>query len=292
MRRSFGVNTWVWTSPLTDAKLAELAPRIASWGFDVVELPVENPGDWDPGRAAKLLDSLGLGASVALVMGDGRELVATDAATLASTHDYLRHVVDVARQVGSPVVAGPAYASVGRTWRMSAAERTALYAQLRDGLAPVVEHAGQAGVTVAVEPLNRYETSVLNTVDQALEALDGLPAEACGLALDVYHMNIEEQDIPDAIRRAAGRIAHVQVCANDRGTPGADHLDWPAMFAALDDADYRGPLVIESFTGDNATIATAASIWRPLAADQDLIAVDGLSFLGDVASSREVVRGS
>lgn len=292
MTRSFGVNTWVWTSPLTDAKLAELAPRIAGWGFDVVELPVENPGDWDPGRAAKLLDSLGLGASVALVMGDGRELVATDAATLASTRDYLRHVVDVAHQVGSPVVAGPAYASVGRTWRMSAAERTALYAQLRDGLAPVVEHAGQAGVTVAVEPLNRYETSVLNTVDQALQALDGLPAEACGLALDVYHMNIEEQDIPAAIRRAAGRIAHVQVCANDRGTPGADHLDWPAMFAALDDADYRGPLVIESFTADNATIATAASIWRPLAADQDVIAVDGLSFLGEVASSGEVVRGS
>ncbi|TDC53428.1 sugar phosphate isomerase/epimerase [Jiangella ureilytica] len=282
MTRRFGVNTWVWTSPLTDAALADLAPRIRDWGFDVVELPVENPGDWDPVRAAKVLGDLGLTAAVALVMGDGRELVATGADTVAATRDYLRHVVDVAATVGAPAIAGPAYASVGRTWRMTPSERADRYAELRDGLGPVVEHARAAGVTVAVEPLNRYETSLINTVDQALEAIEGLPADGIGLALDVYHMNIEEQSVTGAIARAAGRIAHVQVCANDRGAPGADHLDWPAILAALDAAGYTGPLVIESFTADNATIATAASIWRPLAASQDAIAVDGLSFLRGV----------
>ncbi|RIQ22251.1 sugar phosphate isomerase/epimerase family protein [Jiangella rhizosphaerae] len=282
MTRRFGVNTWVWTSPLTDAALAELAPRISGWGFDVVELPVENPGDWDPVRAAKVLGDHGLSAAVALVMGDGRELVETDAGTVARTRDYLRHVVDVAATVDAPAIAGPAYASVGRTWRMSPSERAARYAELREGLSPVVAHARAAGVTVAVEPLNRYETSLINTVDQALEAIEGLPADGIGLALDVYHMNIEEQSVTGAIGRAAGRIAHVQVCANDRGAPGADHLDWPGIVAALDAAGYTGPLVIESFTADNATIATAASIWRPLAASQDAIAVDGLSFLRGV----------
>jgi D-psicose/D-tagatose/L-ribulose 3-epimerase len=282
VRRSIGVNTWVWTSPLTDASLAELAPRIAGWGFDVVELPVENPGDWDPARATTLLADLGLAASVVLVMGEGRELVATDARTVASTQDYLRHVIDVAGVVGSPVIAGPAYASVGRTWRMSQEERESRYAELRDGLAPVVEHAAAAGVRVAVEPLNRYETSLLNTVDQTLAALDGLPDNGCGIALDIYHMNIEETDIAAAVRRAGGRIAHVQVCANDRGAPGADHLDWPGFLTALDDVGYGGPLVIESFTGENATIATAASVWRPLARTQDAIATDGLAFLKKV----------
>ncbi|WP_053205744.1 sugar phosphate isomerase/epimerase family protein [Jiangella muralis] len=282
MTRRFGVNTWVWTSPLTDAALAELAPRISGWGFDVVELPVENPGDWDPAHAAKVLGDHGLTAAVALVMGDGRELVATGPDTVARTRDYLRHVVDVAATVGAPAIAGPAYASVGRTWRMTPSERADRYAELRDGLGPVVEHARAAGVTVAVEPLNRYETSLINTVDQALEAIEGLPADGIGLALDVYHMNIEEQSVTGAIARAAGRIAHVQVCANDRGAPGADHLDWPGIVAALDAAGYTGPLVIESFTADNATIATAASIWRPLAASQDAIAVDGLAFLRGV----------
>ncbi|PSL06982.1 D-psicose/D-tagatose/L-ribulose 3-epimerase [Haloactinopolyspora alba] len=282
MNRALGVNTWVWTSPLTDTSLAALAPRIADWGFDVIELPVENPGDWDPQRASALLDELGLKACVVLVMGEGRELVATDPGTVATTRDYLRHVVDVAQAVGSPVIAGPAYASVGRTWRMDDIERRQRYAELRDGLGPVVEHAADAGVTVAVEPLNRYETSLINTVEQGLDALDGLPPAACGLALDVYHMNIEERDIAEAITRAGDRIAHVQVCANDRGAPGADHLDWTGILAALDRAGYEGPLAIESFTAENATIATAASIWRPLAANQDAIAVDGLSFLRDV----------
>ena len=276
-RHPLGVNTWVWTSPLTDATLAALAAKVAGWGFDVLELPVENPGDWKPKRAAQLLADHGLGATVCLVMPPGRELVAADPATIRSTQDYLFGVVDAAATVGSPVIAGPAYASVGRTWRLSPTERSAAYAQLRDSLAPVVEYAGAAGVTVAVEPLNRYETSLLNTIGQTLEAIGDLPH--CGIALDLYHQNIEETDISAAIRSAAGRVAHVQVCGNDRGTPGTDHLDWPAILAAIDAAGYGGPFCIESFTAENATIATAASIWRPLAASQDAIAVDGLKFL-------------
>ncbi|PZG24435.1 sugar phosphate isomerase [Micromonospora craterilacus] len=272
-----GVNTWVWNSPLTDATLAALAAKVAGWGFDVLELPVENPGDWAAERAAQVLADHGLGATVCLVMPPGRELVAADPQTIRSTQDYLMRVVDAAATVGSPVIAGPAYASVGRTWRLSPAERATAYAQLRESLAPVVEYAGAAGVTVAVEPLNRYETSLLNTIGQTLDAIGDLPH--CGVALDLYHQNIEETDIPAAIRAAAGRVAHVQVCGNDRGTPGADHLDWPAILAALDQAGYPGPLCIESFTAENATIATAASIWRPLAASQDAIAVDGLTFL-------------
>jgi D-psicose/D-tagatose/L-ribulose 3-epimerase len=270
-----GVNTWVWVSPLTDGDLARLVPRVAAWGFDVIELPVERPGDWDPRKAAALLAEYGLKASVVLVMPPGRDLVATTTGAVEETQDYLRHCVDVAAAVGSPLIGGPAYASVGRTWRMSSAERRAIYAELRKNLEPVIDYAGERGVVIAVEPLNRYETSLLNTVEQALEALPG----GCGLALDVYHMNIEEKDPARAVRAAAGRIAHVQVCGTDRGAPGADRFDWPAFTQALREAGYAGPLVIESFTAHNQTIATAASIWRPLAPSQDSLAVDGLAFL-------------
>ena len=276
-----GVNTWVWTSPLTDDGLAVLAPKVRAWGFDVIELPVEQPGDWDPHRAADLLAALDLKATVVLAMAPGRELV--DADTVAETQDYLRHVVDVAASVGSPVAAGPAYSSVGRTWRIE--DRSTLYARLRENLAPVVEYAAASGVRVAVEPLNRYETSVINTVEQALEVLDGLPGEGCGLALDTYHMNIEESAPAKAIRSAGAALAHVQVCGNDRGAPGADHQDWPALLGALADAGYRGPLCIESFTPDNDTIAMAASIWRPLASSPDALATEGLSFLRGAAAS-------
>ncbi|MFB9528653.1 sugar phosphate isomerase/epimerase family protein [Nonomuraea roseola] len=267
---NLGVNTWVWTSPLTDGDLEALAPRVAGWGFDVIEVPVEQPGDWDPVRAADLLASLGLRASVVLVMPPGRDLVASD--TVRETQDYLRHCMDVAEIVGSPVIAGPAYSAVGRTWRMSARERAAAYAELRENLKPVIDHSE---VRLAVEPLNRYETSLLNTVEQALEALP----ERAGLTLDIYHLNIEEKDPAAAVRLAAGRIAHVQVCGTDRGTPGQDRFDWPSFVGALREVSYGGPLVIESFTAHNQTIATAASIWRPLAPSQDALAVDGLAFL-------------
>ena len=279
MSNKLGVNTWVWTSPLTDDALADLAPRVRDWGFDVIELPVEAPGDWDPTKAARLLNDLGLDATVVLVMGEGRELVEAPASVIRSTQDYLCHVVDVAAEVGSNVIAGPAYASVGRTWRMEGAHRKAVYEQLRRSLSPVVDHAASAGVRLAVEPLNRYETSLCNTVAQTLEAIAGLPVEHCGVALDLYHMNIEETDITAAIAAAGDRVFHVQVSGNDRGAPGSDHMDWPGILAALEAAGYDGPLVIESFTADTATIATAASIWRPLAKSQNDLALDGLQYL-------------
>ncbi|QDW64023.1 sugar phosphate isomerase/epimerase [Oerskovia sp. KBS0722] len=277
--RPLGVNTWVWTSPLTDASLREIAPRVAGWGFDVLELPVEDVTDWNPQLAAGVLADNGLAASVSLVMGPGRELVSADGGTIRRTQDYLRQVVDMAHAVGSRVIGGPAYASVGRTWRMTAGQREAAYAELVDHLAPVVEHAMAAGVRIGLEPLNRYETSLVNTVDQGLAVVAPLPSEGIGLMLDIYHMNIEETDLAAAVTRAGDRIAHVQVCGNDRGAPGSDHLDWHAFLGALDRVGYDGSLCIESFTADNATIATAASIWRPLALTQDAIAVDGLDFL-------------
>ena len=116
-----------------------LAPRVAEWGFDVIELPVEAPGDWDPAAARGLLEDLGLGATVCLVMGEGRELGGTDAATRRTTQDYLRHVVDVAHEVGSATIGGPAYTSVGRTWRMTPDERRSAIAEWAEAIAPVAD---------------------------------------------------------------------------------------------------------------------------------------------------------
>ena len=272
MKRMLGVNTWVWTSPLRDASLAEIARTARGMGFDSLELPVESPGDWSPESAAELLGELGLACTVVGAMADGRELVRAAPQTIAGTQRYLQHCIRVAQLLGAPVVAGPFYARTGRTWREGAGERQATVAELRRSLEPLVEAALEAGITLAIEPLNRYETSVLNTVEQALDALGPLLGPGLGLALDSYHLNIEEKRPHDAIRAAAGHIAHVQVCGNDRGAVGDDHGDWPGFLDALDDAGYTGPLTLESFTSDNDSIATAASIWRPLAESQDALA--------------------
>ena len=285
MQRTIGVNTWVWTSPLTDESLAELAPKIAGMGFGAIELPLENAGDWDAGRAGDLLASLGLQPVVIGAMGPGRSLV-DRAGNVPATQAYLRTCLAAARRVGASVVAGPFYAPTGVTWRMTADERIEVVAQLRRNLAPLVDEAAAEGLALAVEPLNRYETSVINTVEQGLDALAPLLGSGLGLALDTYHLNIEEKRPEAAIRSAAGHIAHVQVCGSDRGAVGDDHTDWPATLAALDDAGYQGILGLESFTGENATIAVAASVWRPLASSQDDLAERTLRYLTALQAQR------
>ena len=274
-----GVSTWLWTSPLSDGSLATLAPRVRDWGFDVIELPIEQPDDWDPGNALALLQRLGLGATTCAVMTPDRDLATEDPGIRRATVEYLLRCVDIASAVGSPVVAGPIYAPVGRTWRATTEERATAVRRVANGLAPVADHALARGVRLALEPLNRYETSLVNTVEHALEIVDMVDSPALGVCLDTFHLNIEEKDPAASVRAAGGRIAHVQACGTDRGTPGADRFDWAGVGRALRDVGYEGPVCIESFTVDNASLARAASIWRPLAASPDALAVDGLAFL-------------
>jgi D-psicose/D-tagatose/L-ribulose 3-epimerase len=272
-----GVNTWVWVSPATEAAITELAPRAKAMGFALLELGVEQPGDWDPARIAEILAAHDLGASVCAAMGPGRDL--TDPTTIASTQDYIRFCIDAAATLGSTVVAGPIYTPVGKTWRMDEAERRATRDRLVEALRPLADAAGARGVRLALEPLNRFETSFLNTAAQTLEVVDRVASPAVGVLLDTFHMNIEEKDQAAAIRLVGDKLVHFHACGNDRGAPGADSMPWPAITTALHEIGYAGAVVIESFTPDNQTIARAAAIWRPLAATQDALAREGLAFL-------------
>ena len=272
-----GVNTWVWVSPATEAAIRELAPRATAMGFALLELGVEQPGDWDPARIAEILAAHDLGASVCAAMGPGRDL--TDPTTIASTQDYIRFCIDAAATLGSSVVAGPIYTPVGKTWRMDEAERRATRDRLVEALRPLADAAGARGVRLALEPLNRFETSFLNTAAQTLEVVDRVASPAVGVLLDTFHMNIEEKDQAAAIRLVGDKLVHFHACGNDRGAPGADAMPWPAITTALHEIGYAGAVVIESFTPDNQTIARAAAIWRPLAATQDTLAREGLAFL-------------
>ena len=164
---AIGANIWIWESPITDQAIARVARRVSELGFDLLELPVEEPGQWDPQRAAELLEELGLGASVCCVMPPGRDLAVDDGEVVAATAEYLKHCVEAAT-VGSAVVAGPMYAAVGRLWRLEEDERRRCCGASPTGSGPVAELAAERGVRLAIEPLNRYETSLINTVEQGL----------------------------------------------------------------------------------------------------------------------------
>jgi D-psicose/D-tagatose/L-ribulose 3-epimerase len=217
-------------------------------------------------------------------MTDERDLLHDDEAVRANGLAYVRDCIEATAALGGEHLVGPIYAAVGRTWRQTPAERAASLDALVERLSDLARYAADHGVTLCVEPLNRFETSLLNTVEQTVEVLDRVDHDACGLLFDTFHANVEEKDLGAAIRRAGPHLEHVHACANDRGAPGNGHLDWDEVVDALVAVGYDGPLVIETFTPDVESIASAAAIWRSLEPSQDALARDGLAFLRDTVA--------
>jgi D-psicose/D-tagatose/L-ribulose 3-epimerase len=276
----FGVNTWVWVSPLNVDELAQLAPKVKGMGFDWIELPIESTTDLDYPKAAAIVRDNDLGVSMCAAMGPDRDLIHPEQAIQDNGMDYIRHCVDACHTVGATNLVGPIYSAVGRVWQQTPDERARDVDLLVKNLSALATYAGDKGVVLGIEPLNRFETSFINIADQVIEVIDRVNHPSCKVMLDSFHMNIEEKSLGAAIRKVgAARLAHFHACENDRGAPGSGNVTWNEVAQALKDIGYDGPVVIESFTNKVKSIARAAAIWRPFEASQDALAQNGLAFL-------------
>ncbi len=275
----FGVNTWVWTSPLTTEELAKLAPHVAKLGFDWIEVPLEGLDDLDYKQGAQTIRDQGLDVSCCVAMGPDRDLIHPDPAIRQSGMAYVRGAIEATAALGGTNLVGPIYATVGRTWQQTPEERAHDLDILVGNLSNLAAFACEHGVVLCLEPLNRFETSFINLATQAIEVVDRVGHPACQIMLDTFHMNIEEKSLGDAIRAAGPRLKHLHACENDRGAPGSGNVTWDQVQQGLQDIGYDGPVVIESFTAKVKSIARAAAIWRALAPTQDDLARDGLAFL-------------
>jgi D-psicose/D-tagatose/L-ribulose 3-epimerase len=212
-------------------------------------------------------------------MGPSRDPSHEDEEKQQGGIEYLKHCVDAAATMGAKIVGGPLYAAVGRTWQATAEQRQRDLERCRKNLRQVAAYAEDKGVTLAVEPLNRFETSFINLASQAVELVEMIDSPAVKIMLDTFHMNIEEKDLGKAIETAGPYLVHVHANENDRGTPGTGNVTWDKIAAALRKIDYSGAMVIESFTTTVVEIARAAAIWRPPAPSQDILASEGKAFL-------------
>jgi len=193
--------------------------------------------------------------------------------------DYLTRVIDQMVTLDCPSVVGPVYSSVGRADAVPAAEYKRQWKTVVKHLKTLSKYAEKRGKQICLEPLNRFESDFINTCDQALQMIHDVGSPALKLHLDTFHMNIEEKSQAAAIRKAGKLLGHFHACGSDRGTPGNDHIDWQPIAQALKAVNYRGDVVIESFTTDVKVIARAAAIWRRIEPTRDEIAVKGLKFL-------------
>jgi D-psicose/D-tagatose/L-ribulose 3-epimerase len=279
MPNPIGVNTWTWVSPFTTDKAPALFSKIKQMGFNIVELPVEDPSHVEAGAIKRLLDENGLTATVCGAFGPSRDLASDDPANIRNSLGYLRELVQFAQGVGATVVAGPMYSAVGKARQVPPDVRKAEFDMAVGGLKQAASVAADHGVTLAIEPLNRFETDMVNTAAQARAMVDAVDHPNVGIHLDTFHMNIEEENVYDAILLAGKELKHVHASESHRGTPGKGLAAWDDLARGLKEVGYTGPVVIETFTPEVKEIARAAAIWRPLAPSQDSLASEGMGFL-------------
>ena len=274
----FGINSFLYVSPFTTASV-KLFSQFKKWGFDTVEIPVEAPEHIDPVAVKKAADKAGLAiGSICACMGPGRDFRGT-AAEQKTASTYVKKLIDQAAVMKCPRVIGPIYSVVGKADAVEEKEQKREFALVVKNLKPLAKYAEKKGVTLCIEPLNRFETDFLNTCDKGLKLIKAVGSKAVKLHLDTFHMNIEEKNQAAAIVKAGKQLAHFHACGSDRGTPGGDHIEWKPIVKALRKIQYKGDVVIESFTTDVKVIARAAAIWRKIEPNRNDIAVKGLKNL-------------
>ena len=260
--------------------------RMKRAGMDFVELLVPEEGEMDPAAAGLAAREAGLFVALAARVNLQRDLASDDDAAHRAGVAYLRRCVDVAVAMGAGIVGGPLYGTplvfAGRPPAPIGEERrTARVERVVAGLREAGAYAGAHKVVLAVEPLNRFETDFCNTARQAVDLVKMVGRPAVGVMLDTFHMNMEDDDLPQAIRDTGRHLVHFQANENHRGFLGTGHIDWPAICRALADIRYSGPITLEPFRRTDMRLSVPLAQWRPPGHDED----------GDLAASAALLRG-
>jgi D-psicose/D-tagatose/L-ribulose 3-epimerase len=230
------MHNWMRSEPL-EVTLA----RLKRYGYGSIEIKGE-PDQYDTSEVRAQLDHYGLKCwgAVTLTLAE-RNLCARDEAQRAATVQYMKDCVTMVKELnGHEITIVPA--TVGKVEPDGTPEEE--WAWCVDGLKEIHEHASEAGVVMAIEGLNRFETYFINRGDQALALADEIGPDV-GVCLDAFHMNIEEVDFLQAIRDVGPRLVDFHIADNNRMAAGMGSLDWAAIVGTLQEIGYDGALTVE-----------------------------------------------
>ncbi len=251
-------------------------------GFDLVEIPVEDPELINGNEVVEALNANDLKASICGVFGPTKDLTADDTQLHENCFKYLRKCFELGNVLGTKFVAGPMYSAVGKARLVPQEQRNREWSRAVENLSKVCLIAEQFGQEIALEPLNRFESDLINTADDVLKLVNDINHPSAKVILDGFHMTIEESDIRKAINTVGDHLIHIQISENHRGIPGTGLTPWSEFAKGLLDINYQGSIVIESFTPENKELAAAVCIWKNLAKNQDEFASKGLAHMKTV----------
>jgi D-psicose/D-tagatose/L-ribulose 3-epimerase len=271
-----GIHQHVFTKNLFDSNL-DLMAVIRDYGFDSLDVNVRSLDLPGATLIRKRAESLGL-----QLMGGGslpadKELLSRDREKQREAIEYMKGLVQKVHELGSTFYGGIIYAPFSRlTGKAPTKEEFERSAQ---GLREVARYAQGFGITVGLEPANRYEAYLINTIGDGLRLADSIGERNVGILLDTFHCSIEEKSMYGAVTAAGGRLSHLHLAANDRGTPGSGQIRWDEVFQGVKDIGYNGTMTIEGFVDATADVAAGACIWRKFADSAEEMATEGLAFI-------------
>jgi D-psicose/D-tagatose/L-ribulose 3-epimerase len=256
-----GIHALVWVAGWSEDECRVAVRLTKETGYDLIEIPLLDPSDVDAAMTRRVLEEEGLAASCSLGLGFDTDVSSADAAVSARGEELLAAAVDVTGALGASFLGGVVYSAMGKYLSppTAAGRRNCVEALKR-----VAGRAERAGVTIGIEAVNRYESNVVNTAEQALELVDEIAAENLVVHLDSYHMNIEERNLAEPVGLAASRLGYVHVGESNRGYLGEGTVDFAELFGALAEISYEGPVTFESFSTAviSQRFASALAVWR------------------------------
>lgn len=275
-----GIHAMAWTPHWSDDSLP-LIDRVADLGLDFIEIPLMGIDDVHPGPIRVRLDGAGIDVVTSTVLSESTDITSPDPAVRAAGLAYLRRCVEVTAELGAPQFSGVIYGMHGKRPRERPGQQE--WEWSAECLARLAEYAAEAGITLGLEPVNRYESPLINTCEQALRLAEMIGAANIKIHLDTYHMNIEEKSWGDPVALAGERLCHFHLCENDRGIPGSGLVDWEELFGALGKLHYEGYAGLESFVDVSGDMVAGTCVWRDLAPSGDVLVNEGTAFLRRLA---------
>ncbi len=274
--RNIGIEIFYWIDNWSDDQAAYFA-RAKACGYEGVEISMVAGPDMDFKSMRSELDRLDLSVFCSTGLSPVTDITSPDTHIQQAGIDYLKRCLETAQKMGSPILGGVTYAP----WLFfpEAQDLRPYRDRSTVALRQVAATASDLGVTLCLEILNRFETFMFNTVAEGLDFLAQVDHPAVKLQLDTFHMNMEEDNIAQAIRQAGDTIAHFHCAANNRKMPGRGHINWSAIKSALDDVAYQGWLVIETFPNPAVETGRTVNTWRLLVDDLDAEAQRSVDFI-------------
>ena len=279
----YGINTLLWTAGFDTSHL-ELLPRFREKGFDGVEIARFDFAGFPAAEIRRRCEREGLQPILCSAATGDLNMTSPDEEVRRRAREFLMAGIQTAAELGADTFVGPFCSPVGyHTGQRRTEDEWQRAVEGLQSLGPLLD---AYGVTLANEPLNRFETHFLNTAADAIRLCDEVNHPRIGILFDTFHANIEEKRVGAALEQTARWLRHVHTCENDRGIPGSGHVEWDAVFEVLSRIGYGRWVVIESFGSRIPEIAKAACIWRDLAPSSEAIAFEGLAFLKGKGGAR------